>query len=139
MVRLPEFSIFGLVGIPINWRREKRAMDAGLALALQSLVVVTLAEVYVFDAWLLGFKGVRLLLRHGRDDLVAKPIRLAHPLPPAGASPELRRRATLRLEDGGGHALAELAPRGWGADVKSVFRVLTGSEGWPPQASEAPA
>jgi len=26
-------SVLGLVGIPTNWRREKRAMDTGLALA----------------------------------------------------------------------------------------------------------
>ncbi len=136
IVRFPEGGFFDLVAIPLNSRREQRAMDSGLALASSSFVVVTPEDVYVFDGWLLQWKGVRLVLQHRRDDLVVRPVPLAQPRPPAEAWPQCRETAALRIEDGAGHALAELEPWGWGPEVKNVFRVLTGYEGWPPETGE---
>ncbi len=136
IVRLPEFGIVGLIGMPVNWRREQRALDAGVGLAPSSLVVVTQEEVYVFDAWLLSWGGVRVLLQHARDELVARPVALAEPRPPAEAALNPPERAALRLEDRSGDCLAELAPQGWGNDVKGVFKALTGDEGWPKLAGK---
>jgi len=129
--RAPELGIFGLVGIPLNWRREQRALDTGLGLAPSTLVVVTREEVCVFDAWLLAWGGVRMLLEHPRHDLVAEPASLAQP-PPIGVLPAYARRAALRLTNRTGNVIAELEPQGWGDDVKAVFKELTGQEGWPP-------
>jgi len=135
-VRLPEYGIFGLIGMPLNWRREQRTLDAGLGLASSSLVVVTLERLYVFDAWLLSWGGVRLLLDQPRDGLVATAVPLAQPRPAAESSPQFAGRAALKIENGTRECLAELAPQGWGDDVKAVFKVLTGREGLAVTTSE---
>ena len=129
VARLPEFGVLGVVTMPLNWRREQQAMDEGLGLAPSTLVVVTPETVYVFDAWLLGWGGVRLLLEHPRRSLLARTVPLAEPRAPAEVRMSPPELSALRLEDGEGRILAEPAPQGWGDEVKRVFRVLTGHEG----------
>jgi hypothetical protein len=96
------------------------------------LLVVTADHVYAFDASLLRWtKILRQLGEWSRDDLVARAVDVSGPVPPRWAEMRFRPPPGLRLENSAGLCLAEVRPLGWGDDAKEVFRLLTGSAGWP--------
>ena len=121
-----------MLALPFDWRRQDRAIAAGLGLAPESLLVVTNEDVYAFDASLLRWtKILRKLGEWPRADLVARAVAVSGPVPPRWAETRFRPPPGLRLEDTAGLCLAEVRPLGWGDDAKEVFRLLTGSAGWP--------
>lgn len=120
-----------ILAIPFDWRRQDRAIRAGLGLAPTSLLVVTASEVHAFDAGLLSWRLIREITRWSRVDLLARAVPLPGPHPPRWAEIARRPAPALRLESRTGGNDAEIRPVGWGADAKEVFRVLTGFPGWP--------
>lgn len=131
IARWTPYGLFAPIAVAVNWRRERQALDSGLALAPHSFVLVTTDEVDVFDGTLLRFKAFRQLLRQPRHDLVARAVARPKAAPPEARSADYYWPA-LRLEDRAGRPLAELAPKYWQDDEKAVFRELTGYPGWPP-------
>ncbi len=120
-----------MLAIPFDWRRQDRAITAGVGLAPKTLLVVTAHDVYAFDAGLLSWKVVRDIAVWAREDLVARAVPLPGPHPPRWAEIAYRPHPALRLENRAGEREAEIRPIGWGGDAKEVFRVLTGFPGWP--------
>ncbi|MGH9225542.1 MAG: hypothetical protein ACRD2W_17545 [Acidimicrobiales bacterium] len=114
-------------------RRRRKAIDAGIGIAPNSLVVVTTEEVAIFDATLLRWWGFREpAVRWSRADVVARPVPLArayNPLRPPDA--DRRPWPALALEDRAGTLVAELQPSGWNATHRRVFEVLTNSDDYP--------
>jgi hypothetical protein len=122
---------FMMLAIPFDWRRQDRAITAGVGLAPKTLLVVTANDVYGFDAGLLGWNVVREIAVWARKDIVARAVPLPGPHPPRWADLAYRPHPALRLENRVGVTEAEIRPIGWGDDAKEVFRVLTGFPGWP--------
>lgn len=121
-----------VLALPFDWRRQDRAIAAGVGLAPESLLVVTTDDVYAFDASLLRWtRIVRKLAEWPRADLVARAVALSGPIPPRWTEIKFRPPPGLRLETTAGLCLAEVRPLGWGDDAKEVFRLLTGSASWP--------
>jgi hypothetical protein len=97
-----------MLAIAFHWRRQDRAISAGVGLAPKILPVATARDVHAFDAGLLSWNVVRDIAVWAREDLVARAVPLPGPHPPRWAGMAYWPHPALRLGNRAGEREAEI-------------------------------